>query len=149
MGKQVSVCIIIIDIFLTTGSWYNLFQSKLNKPGFLNLTFYLVTALSFQLHSPLFASALLPYSVISFLYCLAYVCSYTYRYQFSSVQFSSVTQSYDPINRSTPGLPVHHQHLEFTQTHVHWVSDAIQTSHPLSYPSPPAPNPSQHQSLFQ
>ena len=50
---------------------------------------------------------------------------------------------------STPGLPVHHQLLEFTQTHVHRVSDAIQPSHPLSSPSPPAPNPSQHQSLFQ
>src|SRR5574341_325053 len=68
-------------------------------------------------------------------------------------QFSSVTQSCqtfcDPVNRSTPGLPVHHQLPEFTQTHVHLVSDAIQPSHPLSSPSPPAPNPSQHQSLFQ
>ena len=53
------------------------------------------------------------------------------------------------MNCSTPGLPVHHQLLEFTQTHVHWVSDAIQPSHPLSSPFPPAPNPSQHQSLFQ
>ena len=53
------------------------------------------------------------------------------------------------MNRSTPGLPVHHQLPEFTQTHVHWVSDAIQPSHPLLSPSPPAPNPSQHQSLFQ
>ena len=53
------------------------------------------------------------------------------------------------MNRSTPGLPVHHHLLEFTQTHVHWVSDAIQPSHPLSSPSPPVPNPSQHQSLFQ
>ena len=70
-----------------------------------------------------------------------------------SVQFSSVAQSCptlcDPMNRSTPGLPVHHQLLEFTQTHVHRVGDAIQPSHPLSSPSPPAPNPSQHQSLFQ
>ena len=65
----------------------------------------------------------------------------------------SVTQSCptlcDPKNRSTPGLPVHHQLPEFTQTHVHRVGDAIQSSHPLSSPSPPAPNPSQHQSLFQ
>ena len=70
-----------------------------------------------------------------------------------SVPFSSVTQSCPtlciPMNRSTPGLPVHHQLLEFTQTHVHQVSDAIQPSHPLSSPSPPAPNPSQHQGLFQ
>ena len=72
---------------------------------------------------------------------------------FCSVQFSSVTQSCptlcDPMNHSTPGLPVHHQLPEFTQTHVHRVSDAIQPSHPLSSPSPPALNPSQHQSLFQ
>ena len=70
-----------------------------------------------------------------------------------SVQFSSVAQScptlHNPMNRSTPGLPVHHHFLEFTQTHVHRVSDAIQPSHPRSSPSPPAPNPSQHQSLFQ
>ena len=68
-------------------------------------------------------------------------------------QFSSVTHSCptlcDPINHSMPGLPVHHQLPEFTQTHVHQVSDAIQPSHPLSSPSPPAPNPSQHQDLFQ
>ena len=71
----------------------------------------------------------------------------------SSVQSSSVAQSCptlcNPMNRSTPGLPVYHQLPEFTQTHVHQVSDAIQPSHPLSSPSPPAPNPSQHQSLFQ
>ena len=74
-------------------------------------------------------------------------------YSVSSVQFSSVTQSCptlcDPMNCSTPGLPVHYQLLECTQTHIHRVSDAIQPSHPLSSPSPPAPNPSQHQSLFQ
>ena len=69
------------------------------------------------------------------------------------IQFSSVAQSCptlcNPMNCSMPGLPVHHQLPEFTQTHVHWVRDAIQPSHPLSSPSPPAPNPSQHQSLFQ
>ena len=67
--------------------------------------------------------------------------------------FSSVAQLCltlcDPMNRSTPGLPVHHQLPEFTQTHVHRVSDVIQPSHPLLSPSPPAPNPSQHQGLFQ
>ena len=66
---------------------------------------------------------------------------------------SSVAQSCptlgDPMNRSTPGLPVHHQLPELTPTHVHRVTDAIQPSHPRSSPSPPAPNPSQHQSLFQ
>ena len=68
-------------------------------------------------------------------------------------QFSSVAQLCltlcDPMNRSTPGLPVHHQLLGFTQTHVYRVGDAIQPSHPLSSPSHPAPNPSQHQGLFQ
>ena len=71
----------------------------------------------------------------------------------TSVQFSSVAQSCptlcNPMNHSTPDLPVHHQLLEFTQTHVHWVRDAIQPSHPLSSPSPPALNLSQHQGLFQ
>ena len=70
-----------------------------------------------------------------------------------SVQFSSVAQLCptlcDPMNRSMPGLPVHHHLPEFTQTHVHRVHDAIQPSHPRSSPSPPALNPSQHQSLFQ
>ena len=65
------------------------------------------------------------------------------------IQFSSVAQFCDPMNRSTPGLPVHHQLPEFTETHVHRVSDATQPSHPLLSPSPPTPNPSQHQSLFQ
>ena len=76
-----------------------------------------------------------------------FICS------FSSVQFSSVAQSCptlcNPMNCSTPGLPVHHQLPEITQTHVHRVSDAIQPSHPLSSPPPPAPNPSQHPGLFQ
>ena len=69
------------------------------------------------------------------------------------IQFSSVAQSCltlcDPMNLSTPGLPVYHPLPEFTQTHVHWVGDAIQPSHPLSFPSPPALNLSQHQSLFK
>ena len=70
-----------------------------------------------------------------------------------SVKFSSIVQSCptlcDSMNHSTPGLPVYHQLPEFTQTHIHRVRDVIQPSHPLSSPSPPAPNPSQHQSLFQ
>ena len=69
---------------------------------------------------------------------------------FDIIQFGSVAHSTlcDPLNRNTPSLPVHHQLLEFTQTHVHQVGDAIQPSHPLSTPSP-ASNPSQHQGLFQ
>ena len=95
--------------------------------------------------APLPASTelLVPLNTVSF----AYTCA------FHSDQIRSVAQSCltlcDPMNRSTPGLPVHHQLLELTQTHVHQVSDAIQPSHPLSSPSPPAPNSSQHQSLFQ
>ena len=69
------------------------------------------------------------------------------------IQFSSVTQSCptlcNPTNPCTPGLPVHHQLPEFTQTHVLWVSDAIQPSHPLLSPSPPTLNLSQHQGLFK
>ena len=68
-------------------------------------------------------------------------------------QFSSVAQLYpilcDSMDRSTPGFPVHHQLAELTQTQVHWVGDAIQPSHPLSSPSPPAPDLSQHQGLFR
>ena len=74
-----------------------------------------------------------------------------YIWSISTDQFSSVAQSCltlcDPKNRRTPGLPVHHQIREFTQTHIHRASDAIQPSHPLLSPSPPAPNPSQHQTL--
>ena len=69
-----------------------------------------------------------------------------------NIQCSSVAQLcptlWDPMNCSTPGLPVHHKLPEFTQTHAHWVSDAIQPSHPLLSSSPPASNPSQHQGLF-
>ena len=77
-----------------------------------------------------------------------YLCTGILLYQFSS-DIQSCPTLCDPMNRSTPGLPVHHQLPEFTQTPVHRVGDAIQPSHPLSSPSPPASNPSQHQSLFQ
>ena len=77
----------------------------------------------------------------------------TQPHQFQGLGVSSVAQScptlYDPMNRSTPGLPVHHQLLEFTETHIHRVGDAIQPSHLLLSPSSPAPSSSQHQSLFQ
>ena len=80
-------------------------------------------------------------------------CSAFFIVQLSHPSVSSVTQSCptlcDTMNCNTPDLPVHYQLPEFTQTHVHRVSDAIQPSHPLSSPSPPAPNPSQHQGLFQ
>ena len=79
---------------------------------------------------------------------IEYFLSPTWKVQFSSVARLCLTFC-DPMNCSTPGLPLHHQLPEFTQTHVHRVGDAIQPSHPLSSPSPSAPNPSQHQSLFQ
>ena len=87
-------------------------------------------------------------------YVKAVYCHSAYlTYMQSTVKFSSVDQSCptlcDTMNPTTPGIPVHHQLPEFTQTHVHRVSDAIQPSHPLSSPSPTAPNPAQHQSLFQ
>ena len=77
----------------------------------------------------------------------------TFEWHLVSQSVSSVAQLCptvcNPMNRSTPGLPVHHQLLESTQTHAHRDGDAIQPSHPLSSPSPPAPNPSQHQGFFQ
>ena len=82
------------------------------------------------------------------LFCEIYVQIVANLSQFSSVAQSCLTL-FDPMNRSMPGLPVHHQLPEFTQTHIHQVRDSIQPSHPLLSPSPPAPNPSQHQSLLQ
>ena len=102
-----------------------------------------------------------PHMLLQSLYVLAhtpmplhvFVHSHTSSQISHTLQSSSVTQSCltlcDPMNHSTSSLPVHHQLPEFTQIHVHRVSDAIQPSHPLSSASPPAPNPSQHQSLFQ
>ena len=88
------------------------------------------------------------YSLLHTLWYM-FMCSSVY----ISVQFSSVAHLCptlcDPMDCSTPGLPVHHQLPEFTQTHVHWFGDAIQPSHPLSSSSPPAFNLSQHQGLFQ
>ena len=90
-----------------------------------------------------------------FAYSLKFICNPNIRGHswICSVQFSSIAQSCptlcDPMDCTTPGLPVHHHLLEFTQTHVLWAGDAIQPSHPLSSPSPPAFNLSQHQGLFQ
>ena len=84
-------------------------------------------------------------------HCLKYRVHLIYLCIWQAVQFSSVVQSCptlcDPMNCSMPGLSVHHQLPEFTKTHVHRVGDPIQPSHPLSSPSPPAPNPSQNQSF--
>ena len=118
----------------------DLWKSLRPLPGKWGQSYYLV----------LFAFFIL---FLSQVYCGVSLGAASHVTQFSSVQFSSVAQSRptlcDPMNRSTPGLPVHHHLPEFTQTHIHRVHDAIQSSHPLSSPSPPALNPSQHQSLFQ
>ena len=90
---------------------------------------------------------------VSISVCSEFLSLYNMVLVSGSVQFSSVAQSYlnlcDPMNRRLPGLPVHHQLPEFIQTHVHRVGDAIQPTHPLWSPFPPASNPSQHHSLFQ
>ena len=91
------------------------------------------------------AQALIFYPYFSFLHLSIILL---FHFQFGSVAQSCLTLC-DPMNCSMPGLPVHHQLPEFTQTHVHQVGDAIQPSHPLLSPFPPAPNPSQHQGLFQ
>ena len=94
-------------------------------------------------------------NMVSFVLCYIHISNSAWHYEclVVSVQFSSVAQSCltlcDPMDCSMPGLPVHHQLLEFTQTHVHWVGDAIQPSHPLLAPSPSALNLSQHQGLFK
>ena len=106
-------------------------KSKLHRTWFFLFSIYFL--MSFFFYSYKIKESQLP-KVLSF---------------FSSVQSQSCPTLCDPMNRSTPGLPVHHQLLEFTQTHIHRVSDAIQPSHPLSSPSPPAPNLSQHQGLFK
>ena len=100
--------------------------------------------------------ALPSFGSLSFIYnfqCTHFIKFIPIYFMIFNVQCSSVAQScptlWDPVNCSTPGLPVHHKLLEFTQTHAHWVGDAIQPSHPLPSPSPPASNPSQHQGLFQ
>ena len=96
---------------------------------------------------------LLYYLVIMHVYFLQSVFLLNQKVYNEVSQFISVTQLCltlcDPMNLSTPGLPIHHHLLEFTQTHVHRVGDAIQPSHPLSSPFPPGPNPFHHQSLFQ
>ena len=84
---------------------------------------------------------------------ILYLLRYGFQTRLTQFQFSSVAQSHptlcNPMDCSTPGLPVHHRLPEFTQTHVHWVRDAIQPSHLLSSPFPPALSPSQHQGLFK
>ena len=118
-----------LEMFISSYFWYHLFPTFINWSSIWKVT---MSSKSWQ---------------------IVYSKQICYLKKKSSVQFSSVTQSCptlcNSMNHSTPGLPVHFQLPEFTQTHVHWVGDTIQPSHPVSSPSPPAPNPSQHQSLFQ
>ena len=96
-----------------------------------------------------FAFSLAILTTFKFFFSIYYwLMSIFFKIQFSSVTHLCLTLC-DPMDSSTPGLPVHRQLLEFTQTHVHWVSDAIQPSPPLSSPSPPTINLSQHRGLFQ
>ena len=124
-----------------------------SMPGFPVLHYLLEFA---QIHVHWVGDAIQPSHPLSFPSLLPSIFSKVFSnesYVNLIIQFSSVAQSCptlcDPMNRSMRGLPVHHQLLEFTQTHVYWVGDAIQPSHCLSSPSLPAPNPSQHQGLFQ
>ena len=143
------------NILVFTGEWIHISPdfTEVNFPQFRNeWNFALCYACSvtFKKRCPVCNSG----NCVNFfnnakfnLFCICHI------FCLCDIQFSSVTQSCltlcDPMNRTIPGLPVHHHLLEFTQTHVHWVGDAIQPSHPLLSPSPPAPNASQHQSLFQ
>ena len=162
-NKWFKICKWIVNIekclFIINFS-HSLYYTEKDKPLFLSLIVVInwewlwpkknfVLFWIIQVHVCVFQSVM---SVLwGHLWCFVLWCQQNML--FTLYQFSSVTQScltpWNPMNRSTPGLPVHHQLPEFTQTHVHQVSDAIQPSHPLSSPSPLAPNPSQHQSLFQ
>ena len=125
---------------LLSSAWWNSWSSHLKTPSTFDIT------LSCSSYFLIFSGSFVISSSYSFLW-------FAISSSLQSVQFSYIAQSCptlcDPVNRSTPCLSVHHQLPEFTQTHIHRVSDAIQPSHLLSSPSPPAPNPSQHQSLFQ
>jgi len=134
----------------------NLHQASLSGP-FFHMSIYSLCVSASHFGNPYNISNLLIITVFVTVICdhwpLMSLLQKDYDLLKTSVQFSSVAQSCptlrNPMNRSTPGLPIHHQLPEFTQTHVHQVSDAIQPSHPLASPSPPAPNSSQHQGLFQ
>ena len=146
-------------IFELTGS-LNLFSKRLAMARRANsgeLVYYIDFLLAHHIwpvdHTGMYIVALGDQEVPIFYLHWENIFSFCSLVKLTSVQFSSVAQSCrtlcDPMNRSIPGLPVHHQLLEFTQTHVHQVGDVIQPSYPLLSPSPPAHNPSQHQGLFQ
>ena len=129
---------------------FNLWE---NLPSCSALLFFLsIFALPFPLFSKVFLNndkVIVTLTNMNFILSKEISSKGSVSVQFTSVQSLSHVGLCNTMNLSTPGLPVHHQLPEFTQTHVHRVGDAIQPSHPLSLPFPPAPNPSQHQSLFQ
>ena len=133
---------------MKTGLVFLVFLSFLQDPSFSPYFFPLIVTAPKR--SILFSSPTCNVSLM--LLFLSLSLSHTLPTVQFTVQLSSAAQSCptlcNPMNCSTPGLPAHHQLSEFTQTHFHQVGDAVQPSHPLSSPFPPAPNPSQHQSLF-
>ena len=132
------------DVFKEQSCFTGLYDDLLLISNLFHFFYFIFSApISFSLCFPIFP----------FLFFMFFIKPLPSIVEKLSYQIRSVAQSCptlcDPMNRSTPGLPVHHQLLGLTQAHIHRVSDAIQPSHPLSSPSPPSPNPSQHQSLFQ
>ena len=132
--------------------WISLFPQWLYNFTFLSVFHSVLQSLHILTNACHFLFPLLLISCITVI-CLLQLTNINTLLPSEVHQFSSVAQSCptlcDPMDHSTPGLPVHHKLPEFTQTHVHWLGDAIQPSHPLSSPSPPALNLSQHQGLFQ
>ena len=126
--------------FTTSATW-----EDPNASSFTSTLHHSLSPASSSTGISMMVVSFLPFVLLPQLNSLKYIIKW---FQFSSVSQSCLTLC-DPMNHSTSGLPVHHHLPEFTQTHVHRVSDAIQPSHHLSSPSPPSPNPSQHQSLFQ
>ena len=142
------------SFFMTEKSWFHIFKAIWSQIISSTLLFSPLWQRRLSTMNKACQSHFLLVSALLFLLEALHVMHIKYFHLiFSSLQFSSVAQScptlFDPMNCSMPGLPVHHQLPEFTQAHVHRVRDAIQPSHPLLSPSPPALNPSQHQSLFQ
>ena len=144
-----------LDLLAVQGTLKSLLQYHNLKATILQCSAFFMVRLSHPYMTTGKTIALTTRTFVGKVMCLLFITLFRFVTAFlsSSVQFSSVAQLCptlcDPMNLSMPGLPVHHQLPESTQTHVHRVSDAIQPSHPLSSPSPPAPNPSQYQGLFQ
>ena len=146
-----------LDLLVVQGTPKSLLQHHSSKASVLRRSFFFIVQLSHPYKTTGKTIALTRWTlvgkVMSLLFKMLSRLVITFFPRSSSVQFSSVAQSCptlcDPMDCSTQDLPVHHQLLEFTQNHAHRVNNAIQPSHSLSSPSPTAPTPFQHQSLFQ